>query len=842
MRYNLKIWNIDRQCLFDLTWGAGQQLSARLTFPETLTSLYQTWQQAYLNFYTSALRAKIKGSGSIPVPAIDWRASLVQAEAQFLAEFHYWLNSAELVPIRGEIAKAAAQQNNLSPIDIFLTCDTLELARFPWETWEITTALAIAKPIRIFRSPAKIRVGASQKRRDGKLRVLAILGDDTGLDFQADRVALRSLAKVAEISFVGWQAGKDNGDLKEQIRQAIADERGWDILFFAGHSNESSISGGELGIAPNQSIFLSEIAPQLLLAKTRGLQFALFNSCNGLSLAEALIDLGLSQVAVMREPIHNQVAQEFLTRFLPSLAMGKDVREALLIACQYLKLEKNLTYPSSYLVPSLFCHPESVPFCLPPQNWRRTLKQWLPSPLEAIAISALAAISLWYPVQDFLRERRVWSQAIYRDVTGQIAIAKPSVLLVQIDEASIQDLDGRKKNILDRRYLAKVLDQVQKLQPKAIGIDYLIDSTMQEAPDEDVQLRQATERAVQRGIWMIFATVQGANPWVVTDEMTLTPSVVNPHHTMRGYINVPLWYMELLPDRVRCSDRCPFAYLLALASAVSFSNDANLPQPSLDNRRDLRTNLIEALDKPPKSPNSGGLESESGSPQNWGARGAEIPKLGKPDQDSPSYLHRLRLPAIYNFSQKFDQLWLQPILDFSIPPDRAFQSITAKQLLSKDFNLKSLSSYPIVIIAPGGYRQAGVDREGQDNFPVPMAIAYWREKYPASATVPYIFVGAEAHAYTVDHFLSRHLVVPIPDIWMMAIALLLGRTIAVIYLKRDRTRSRWIISLISGNAIYVLASWQWYISGLVLLPWLLPSLTFWICISSILRRKSHGAR
>jgi len=162
--------------------------------------------------------------------------------------------------------------------------------------------------------------------------------------------------------------------------------------------------------------------------------------------------------------------------------------------------------------------------------------------------------------------------------------------------------------------------------------------------------------------------------------------------------------------------------------------------------------------------------------------------------------------------------------------------------LSNDFDLKYLSSYPIVIIAPGGYRQAGVDREGQDNFPVPMAIAYWREKYPASATVPYIFVGAEAHAYTVDHFLSRHLVVPIPDIWMMAIALLLGRTIAVIYLKRDRTKSRWIISLISGNAIYVLASWQWYISGLVLLPWLLPSLTFWICISSILRRKSHGAR
>ncbi|MEY3301834.1 MAG: hypothetical protein RLZZ139_206 [Cyanobacteriota bacterium] len=812
MLYKLKVWHIERQCLFDLTWGKGQQLSARLTFPETLTTLYQTWQLAYLNFYKSALRAKVKGSGSIPAPTIDWRANLVQAEAQFLAEFHYWLNSAELVPIRAEIARAAAQPNNTNAIDVFLTCEALELARFPWETWEIATTLAIAKPIRILRSPANIRAEVALRQRQGKLRVLAVLGDDTGLDFQADRLALRSLSKVAEVTFIGWQAGKDNDDLKEQIRLAIADERGWDILFFAGHSNESTISGGELGIAPNQSIFLSEIAPQLLFAKTRGLQFALFNSCNGLSIAEALIDLGLSQVAVMREPIQNQVAQEFLARFLPSLAEGKDVRAALLIACQHLKLEKNLTYPSAYLIPSLFCHPEAVPFCLPPPNWRRRIGQLLPSPKQAIAISTLAALSLWYPVQDWLRETRVWTQAVYRDVTQQVPIAKPPVLLVKIDEASIQHLDGRKKNILDRRYLAKVLDKVQQLQPKVIGIDYLLDSSMQEYPDEDRQLRETVENAVRKQIWIVFATVQGTNAWVVTDEMALSSSVVNPNTTLRGYVNVPPWYMEVLPNQVSCSDRCPFAYLIALASAVSLSNDPSQPKPNLDSRRDLRSQLIEALEANPQR------------------------------SDLTNYLHRLRLPAIYNFSQKFDQLWLQPILDFSIPPDRAFQAITAKDLLSDNFDISSLSTHPIVIIAPGGYRQAGVDREGQDNFSVPMAIAYWRNKYPAIATVPHAFVGAEAHAYTVHHFRSRHLVVPIPDLWTMALALILGRATALIYLRRDRRGNYWAIGLVITNAIYAAASWQWYISGLVLLPWLLPSLTFWICVLPVLRRKSHGAR
>lgn len=99
---------------------------------------------------------------------------------------------------------------------------------------------------------------------------------------------------------MGWQPGQEIAELKAKISAAIADERGWDVLFFAGHSNETVLTGGELAIAPNVSLSISEITPQLLKAKQRGLQFALFNSCSGLTLANSLIDLGLSQVAVMR--------------------------------------------------------------------------------------------------------------------------------------------------------------------------------------------------------------------------------------------------------------------------------------------------------------------------------------------------------------------------------------------------------------------------------------------------------------------------------------------------------------------------------------------------------------
>jgi hypothetical protein len=51
------------------------------------------------------------------------------------------------------------------------------------------------------------------------------------------------------VIFVGWQPGVSTTQLRADISQAIADPDGWDILFFAGHSNETKLTGGEFAIA-----------------------------------------------------------------------------------------------------------------------------------------------------------------------------------------------------------------------------------------------------------------------------------------------------------------------------------------------------------------------------------------------------------------------------------------------------------------------------------------------------------------------------------------------------------------------------------------------------------------
>jgi hypothetical protein len=369
--FQLKVHRVQNTCLFDLSWGNSLQRQAILNYPETLNACYKSWKTAYSNFYTVAMRGKaIVEGGTSALTDLDWNRRLVQEEEALLYEFHYWLRSSELYEIRSLIGQAnktlVPTDGSLIPsqwVNVFVSCNSLELEYLPWEMWEIGSEFGVGSTIRIVRSPNNISFEPIQPRK-GRPRILVILGDETGLSFQEERRAIeKQLKPMAEVVYVGWGMTRTNGnDLKTEILDALGSEAGWDMLLFFGHSDEASLTGGELAIAPQTWIALSEIRPQLLEAKKRGLQFALFNSCNGLSIASSLIDLGLSQVAIMREPIHNAVAQKFLLKFLQVLATHRDVYDAMKLAVDELKLNYKSTFPSAYLIPSLFWHREAALF------------------------------------------------------------------------------------------------------------------------------------------------------------------------------------------------------------------------------------------------------------------------------------------------------------------------------------------------------------------------------------------------------------------------------------------------------------------------------------------------
>ena len=374
MPFNLHLQAQGQTCQFRLTWGQGQSIAVVIDYPTEVFQQYETWQTAYLQYYRS-FRARAGVSGIAKLPQIGWRSKLIQSEAGLLNTFQLWLNQAALLPIRVEITTSLRDETT----DLFITCESPEFDRLPWETWpnspESPGTFRIARTPTIIRSPIGKRIVRSQ------LRILVILGDETGLNFQAERDALKALQRYAAVEFVGWQ-GKEDGTLRSRIRAAIMDEQGWDVLVFAGHSNETALTGGELEIAPGESLMLAEILSDLRLAIDRGLQFEIFNSCRGLSIAQT---------------IHKQVSQQFLLQFLQPFIIGSDVDAAMRSACDTLQRDPNLDYPSSYWIPSLFRHPVSELLQFPLIDRLRWLKQWKPDRWEASVVGSVAILSLLNP-------------------------------------------------------------------------------------------------------------------------------------------------------------------------------------------------------------------------------------------------------------------------------------------------------------------------------------------------------------------------------------------------------------------------------------------------------------
>jgi CHASE2 domain-containing sensor protein len=796
MPYRLTIRKIDQSCLFDLTWGQGQQLSTRLAFPPALLGLYDAWRRAYLGYYKQGMRGRVGATGQVVAAEVDWHSQLKQAEARLLSEFYNWLKDGKLFDLRAELTSASqAAERDQAKTELFITCDPIEIARLPWETWEL------GQQVQIVRSPPNIRAatGDRQSFRRGKARVLAILGDETGLNFTGERTALDAQKKLLDIHYIGWQPGEDTTALKQRICQTIAAPQGWDVLFFAGHSNEAALLDGQVAIAPNTAISIKELTPALREAQRHGLQFALFNSCSGLDIAQALVSLGLSQVAIMREPIHNEVAQTFLVQLLQHLAQFDDVQEALLKACEFLKVKQELTYPSAYLVPSLFRHPDSVPYQIQPVGWRALARRWRPTKHEAIAVAALALLSLLPPVHAGLIDQRVWAQAVYRDRTGQIATDPPPILLVQIDPETFEKRGIANPRPIDRSLLADLVTQLNDRQAAVIGLDYLLDLPQ---TDHDPALNQALRRAIEQNqTWPVLISSRNrdlswTNPY---------PTVVNTDWILQGNAFLP--FRHVLPREPWPEAKTPFSYQLATAWTLhqkTRAGNPDVPRPSLSGPP-LETQ-VQAYQRD----HNLGLSP-------W----AEVHPLTQ-------------------LSTRFGQHWLQPLIDFSMPPSQVYRTVSAWQMLNDpDTALLPLTSLDniLVMIVPGYYDAAGIGREGDDNFPQPPAIGYWRDRTGQRLLD---FTGGETHAYITHHLLNDRLVIPIPDLWLVLAAAAVGKALTL-YLSQYSPRRLTLAACLAAATLgYGVLALQIYISAAVLLPWLLPSLTLWLYSLPKLKEASHA--
>jgi CHAT domain len=183
------------------------------------------------------------------------------------------------------------------------------------------------------------------------VKILAILGDSRGIDLQPDRAALKAID--ADITF-----------LDEPKRQELSEtlwQQNWDILFFAGHSrSQPDGATGQLWLNPKELLSIADLQYALTQSINHGLKLAIFNSCDGLGLANELADLQIPQMIVMRQPVPDTVAQAFLSNFLQRFAQGQPFYQAVRNAREQLHDLEDQNPCASWL-PVIIQNPATLP-------------------------------------------------------------------------------------------------------------------------------------------------------------------------------------------------------------------------------------------------------------------------------------------------------------------------------------------------------------------------------------------------------------------------------------------------------------------------------------------------
>ncbi|MEK0178434.1 pentapeptide repeat-containing protein [Microcoleus anatoxicus] len=320
------------------------QHSGQLPPAPYLVEFYHLWHSQYNRFIEPLQSSRMeRKQGNL--------TNFSQVEIHKLAEeleekLNKWLNAEQFIPIDRILRE---KFNRSDEVRIIIQSQSSEVRKLPWHLWDFLkpyrkAEIALSSPF--YDRPLKTAV-----TRD-RIRILSILGCDKGINLNKDQQLLTQLD--AETSFLVKPKS-------QELHEQLWCERGWDILCFSGHSSsEMDASTGYIYINDTDKLSIPDLKNSLSTAIERGLQIAIFNSCDGLGLANQLAQLHIPQIIVFREPVPDRVAQEFLKNFLTAFASGKSFYLAVREARERLQSLEN-HFPCASWLPVICQNPAEVP-------------------------------------------------------------------------------------------------------------------------------------------------------------------------------------------------------------------------------------------------------------------------------------------------------------------------------------------------------------------------------------------------------------------------------------------------------------------------------------------------
>lgn len=332
--------------------------------PPDLSSSFNQWQLAYRQI--EDVRSCIA-----PTPGIRLTPKSVKyysgAEHTVAVKeyLNQWLNSGERnwQPIRDKLIAIAQQLRSLNEeTRVIIDAKDIDLRRLPWQEWSLFEQYYPQAEVVL--SLPKDKETTKILPKSQKIRILVAVGRSGGINTKDDIKVIQELEKHgAEVTTLIQPSHKD-------LCEALWDEQGYHIFVFTGHSG--SQEDGQIGwieLNDKDSLSIEDFKNALKSAINKGLQLAIFNSCDGLGLANQLAQLHLPQCIVMREPVPDRVAIEFLKYFFQDFARNNSLFTSVHTARQRLEHFK-ADYPGAIWLPTICMEPNVEPL-----TWQELCKE-----------------------------------------------------------------------------------------------------------------------------------------------------------------------------------------------------------------------------------------------------------------------------------------------------------------------------------------------------------------------------------------------------------------------------------------------------------------------------------
>jgi hypothetical protein len=325
-------------------------LEGKLPPKAEISERYQQWQEMYnLQKDRRNNRAIKVKQGQITNFSSQQLKNLAE---EVESDVKNWLESEQFSPIEQGLRD---KLNLTDEVRVIIQTEDNLLRKLPWHQWEFFNAYCKAEVALSRKVSNRVKKSVSSRK---KVRILAILGDSTGINVDQDRQILEHLSEAETIFLVE--------PTHQKLKEYLTDTIGWDILCFSGHS-QSEVDGstGVICINKTDKLTVEQLKHSLKIAIERGLEIAIFNSCDGLGLGKQLAHLDIPQIIVMREPVPDLIAQEFLKVFLKAFAGGNSFYVSVRKARKHLKDAWDREIPGASWLPVICQNQAEFP-----KTWR----------------------------------------------------------------------------------------------------------------------------------------------------------------------------------------------------------------------------------------------------------------------------------------------------------------------------------------------------------------------------------------------------------------------------------------------------------------------------------------